>query len=95
MKRRLQQVQVDALASRFHYRQYLLYFIYCIRYLCSSGKYITRNIGIIPRLSVSETEEFVCTKTVFANGSIVRDCQKTYTGLWCQLDTANYNLCKV
>lgn len=31
-------------------------------------------------LSVSETEEYVCTKTVFMNGSTVRDCQKTYTG---------------
>ena len=36
---------------------------------------------LLSRLSVSETEEYVCTKTVFMNGSTVRDCQKTYTGL--------------
>ena len=39
------------------------------------------NNAFLSRLSVSETEEYVCTKTVFMNGSTVRDCQKTYTGL--------------
>ena len=34
------------------------------------------------RLSVSESEEWVCTKTVFTNGSTLRECQKTYTGAW-------------
>ena len=34
----------------------------------------------VPRLSVSETEEWVCTKTTLNNGSTIRDCQKTYTG---------------
>ena len=32
------------------------------------------------RLSVSESSEWVCTKTIFANGSVVRGCEKTYTG---------------
>lgn len=31
-------------------------------------------------LSVSESSEWVCTKTIFNNGSIVRGCKKTYTG---------------
>ena len=31
-------------------------------------------------LSVSESKEWVCTKTVFSNGTIVRGCEKTYTG---------------
>jgi len=31
-------------------------------------------------LSVSESSEWVCTKTIFNNGSIIRGCQKTYTG---------------
>ena len=31
-------------------------------------------------LSVSESQEWVCTKTVFSNGTIVRGCEKTYTG---------------
>ena len=34
-----------------------------------------------PRLSVSESEEWVCTKTVFPNASILRACEKTYTGI--------------
>ena len=33
------------------------------------------------RLSVSESSEWVCTKTIFNNGSIVRGCKKTYTGI--------------
>ena len=32
------------------------------------------------RLSVSESLEWVCTKTVFTNGTITRGCEKTYTG---------------
>ena len=32
------------------------------------------------RLSVSETAEWVCTKSVFANGTVRRHCEKTYTG---------------
>ena len=32
------------------------------------------------RLSVSESSEWVCTKTIFTNGSVVRGCHKTYTG---------------
>ena len=28
----------------------------------------------------SESSEWVCTKTVFTNGSVVRGCEKTYTG---------------
>ena len=32
------------------------------------------------RLSVSESEEWVCTKTVFPNSSTLRACEKTYTG---------------
>jgi len=31
-------------------------------------------------LSVSESSEWVCTKTVNTNGSVVRGCEKTYTG---------------
>jgi|ERR1712192_67681 len=31
-------------------------------------------------LSVSESEEWVCTKTVFPNASTLRACEKTYTG---------------
>ena len=33
------------------------------------------------RLSVSESEEWVCTKTVFPNASTLRACEKTYTGI--------------
>ena len=33
------------------------------------------------RLSVSESSEWVCTKTIFNNGSTVRGCKKTYTGI--------------
>ena len=32
------------------------------------------------RLSVSETAEWVCTKSVFNNGTVRRSCEKTYTG---------------
>ena len=28
----------------------------------------------------SQSSEWVCTKTVFTNGSVVRGCEKTYTG---------------
>ena len=30
---------------------------------------------------MSETAEWVCTKSVFANGTVRRDCEKTYTGM--------------
>ena len=29
---------------------------------------------------MSETAEWVCTKSVFANGTVRRHCEKTYTG---------------
>ena len=35
----------------------------------------------VHRLSVSESEEWVCTKTVFPNASTLRACEKTYTGI--------------
>ena len=31
-------------------------------------------------LSVSETVEWVCTKTVYSNSTVMRGCHKTYTG---------------
>ena len=31
--------------------------------------------------SVSESAEWVCTKTVFHNGTVRRGCEKTYTGI--------------
>jgi len=53
---------------------------------CIKADLLTPTPDIRPRdylsltLSVSESSEWVCTKTVFTNGSIVRGCQKTYTG---------------
>ena len=45
-----------------------------------------KRTGSLPRdylsltLSVSETAEWVCTKTVYNNNTVRRGCHKTYTG---------------
>ena len=45
-----------------------------------------KRLGSLPKdylslaLSVSETVEWVCTKTVYSNNTVMRGCHKTYTG---------------
>jgi len=44
-------------------------------------KELQRNqVNNVVTLSVSESMEWVCTKTIYSNGSIRRGCEKTYTG---------------
>ena len=48
--------------------------------------YLLQNIV---RLSVSESLEWVCTKTIFPNGTIARGCEQTYTGVIAVKDSFN------
>ena len=58
------------------------------------SKYLIFSENVVfSRLSVSESEEWVCTKTVFPNASTLRACEKTYTGSGIIIIKCTHTLC--